>query len=147
MIGHNHIKENEVMVNSNMTGKTHLIVGTLTGIGCAYLENKLGLDMSLSKLLVVVGCAIGSLLPDIDIENSLLGRFIPGWLFWRHRTVTHSILFMIVIGIMGLVLKINLGFTAGMVVGIGTHLVLDAMTPRGLPYLLFPLIVRRGYRR
>lgn len=130
-----------------MTGKTHLIVGALTGIGCIYLEHKLRMDISSSKLLVVAGCAIGSLLPDIDTEHSLLGRFIPGWLFWRHRTVTHSIFFMLVLGIIGLLFKINLGFTIGMVVGIGTHLVLDAMTPRGLPYLLFPLIVRRGYRR
>lgn len=130
-----------------MTGKTHVIVGTLTGIGCIYLDKKLGMNIGSSKLLVVAGCALGSLLPDIDIENSLLGRFIPGWLFWRHRTVTHSIFFAIVVGLIGLLLNINVGFNVGVVVGIGTHLVLDAMTPRGLPYLLFPIIVRRGYRR
>ncbi len=135
------------MVNSSMTGKIHLAAGILTGVGIIYLENKLGIDISTSNLLLMVGCAVGSLLPDIDIDHSLLGRFIPGWLFWKHRTVTHSILFMIVIGVIGLLFKMNLGFTIGMVVGIGTHLVLDGMTPMGLPYLLFPLVVRRGYKK
>lgn len=130
-----------------MTGKTHLIAGVLTGIGMIYADNKLGTHMSTSNTLLLVGCAVGSLLPDIDIEQSLLGRFIPGWLFWRHRTVTHSIFFMIVIGIIGAVLKMKWELNIGLMVGIGTHLVLDAMTPRGLPYLLFPLIVRRGYRK
>ena len=130
-----------------MTGKTHLVAGIVTGIGMAYASNRFGISDGTSRGLLVVGCGVGSLLPDIDIETSLLGRFIPGWLFWRHRTVTHSIFFMGIIGMIGVLLKINVGLNLGVVVGIGTHLLLDAMTPRGLPYLLFPLVVKRGHRR
>ena len=130
-----------------MTGKTHLTVGTLTGIGVIYLKNKLGLDISASNILFVVGCGIGSLLPDIDIDNSMLGRYIPGWLFWEHRTATHSIFFMIAIGLIGLLFKMNLGLTIGIVAGIATHLILDGVTPMGLPYLLFPFVVKPVYKR
>lgn len=130
-----------------MTGKVHLTAGVLTGVGIICLENKLGINISISSLLFAVGCATGSLLPDIDIDNSMLGRFIPGWLFWEHRTVTHSIFFMIILGLIGIIFKINLGFTIGIVVGIATHLVLDSITPMGLPYLLFPFAVRRVYKK
>ena len=130
-----------------MTGKTHLTVGILTGIGVVYLKNKLGFDISGSNILFVVGCSVGSLLPDIDIDNSMLGRYIPGWLFWEHRTVTHSIFFMIAIGLIGLLFKINLGLTIGIVAGIATHLILDGMTPMGLPYLLFPFVVKKVYKK
>ncbi|QEH68698.1 metal-dependent hydrolase [Cellulosilyticum sp. WCF-2] len=130
-----------------MDGKTHLAAGIITGVGVVYLENKLGFEISPSNLLFIVGCAAGSLLPDIDIDNSMLGRFIPGWLFWEHRTVTHSIFFMVVLGLIGLLFKMDIGLIIGLVVGAATHLILDGITPMGLPYLLFPFVVKKTYRK
>lgn len=133
-----------------MDGKTHLAAGVVTGAGVIYLKNKLGVDINaLDSSLFVAGCSLGSLLPDIDIDNSMLGRFIPGWLFWEHRTVTHSLFFIGVVGLIGLILKINLALNIGIIVGIATHLILDGTTPLGLPYLMYPFKVnqvRKKYR-
>lgn len=123
-----------------MDGRTHLVAGVATGAAIVYVERKLGIEFNVGDVLLIGGCALGSLLPDIDIDNSLLGRFIPGWLFWEHRTVTHSLFFMLVVGILGVILHGNIGLIIGLCLGIGSHLILDGMTPMGLPYLLFPLL-------
>ena len=120
-----------------MDGKTHLATGILTGVSVVYARDKFGLDIS-EGILLVTGCGIGALLPDIDISNSLLGRFIPLWLFVEHRTITHSLLFMLVVCLLGLILKIPYSLNIGLLVGISTHLVLDGLTPMGIPYLLYP---------
>lgn len=131
-----------------MDGKTHLAAGIMTGIGVVCLKNKLDIDINaLDSALFVAGCSLGSLLCDIDIDNSMLGRFIPGWLFWEHRTVTHSFFFMLVVGIIGVVIRINTGLNIGIIVGIATHLILDSLTPMGLPYLLFPFITTKPYKK
>ena len=123
-----------------MDGRTHLVAGVLTGIGAGTLCNKLGIqDVNIS---LIAGSVLGSLLPDTDIENSMLGRFIPIWLFVEHRTITHSIFFIIIICILGFVLKLNIFLIVGLIAGIGSHLLLDSITPMGLPYLLYPF-----YRR
>lgn len=131
-----------------MDGKTHLGAGILTGISAIYLKNRFDLDINaLDSALFVVGCSVGSLLPDIDIEGSMLGRFIPGWLLWEHRTFTHSFLFMIIVGVIGALLKAPYLLLFGLCVGILTHLALDAITPMGLPYLYYPFIYNRSTRR
>lgn len=130
-----------------MDGKTHLVAGIAAGAGIVYLENKLGMEFNPSMIFLVGGCAFGSLLPDIDIDNSMLGRFIPGWLLWEHRTVTHSLFFLLVSGLIGLIFKYNLALSIGLMIGVGTHLILDAITPMGLPYFLFPFIVIEPYKK
>lgn len=120
-----------------MDGKTHLAAGILAGIGIATLSNKIGVqDMN---LVIVSGSTLGALLPDIDIDGSMLGRFIPLWLVCEHRTITHSLFFMVLAGIVGMILRLNIYFIMGLIVGIITHLILDGITPMGLPYLLYPL--------
>ena len=131
-----------------MDGRTHLVAGVLAGVGLVYLENKIGIDINgLDNALFVLGCGVGSLLPDIDIDTSLLGRFIPAWLLYEHRTVTHSLLFMLVVGILSFVLHASLALIIGLELGIGTHLILDAITPMGLPYLLYPFATRKTDRK
>lgn len=135
-----------------MDGRTHLVAGVATGLGAVYLKNKFNLNINeLDSALFVVGCGFGSLLPDIDIDNSLLGRFIPGWLLWEHRTFTHSLLFMLVVGVIGVLLGGPYSLIIGLWIGIMTHLILDAITPMGLPYLFFPFAYdrskKRSYRR
>ena len=130
-----------------MDGKTHLAAGIAAGAGIVYLQNKLGMEFNPSMIFLVCGCALGSLLPDIDIDNSMLGRIIPGWLLWEHRTVTHSLFFLFVAGLIGLLFKGNLVLSEGLMIGVGTHLILDGITPMGLPYLLFPFFTRERYKK
>lgn len=133
-----------------MDGKTHLLAGVVAGSGIVYLESKIGIDINdLNNTLLIAGCGVGSLLADIDIDNSMLGRFIPGWIFFEHRTVTHSIFFIGVVGLIGYLFNINLALNIGIMVGMVTHLLLDGTTPLGLPYLMFPFKVnqvRKKYR-
>lgn len=127
-----------------MNGKTHLAAGVIAGIGIMSLQNRYGIVLGEPIGMVVVGSGIGSLLPDIDIKNSMLGRFIPLWLFVEHRTITHSLMFVAVITGMAAIVQLNLSIVVGLCVGLITHLLLDSITPMGLPYLLYP-IKRRGY--
>ena len=123
-----------------MDGKTHLVIGLVAGAGCIYLENKFKVDINvMGNAKFLIGCAIGSLIPDTDIRNSMLGRFIPLWLLFEHRTVTHSILFVLIIGFISVVFGFGTMHSIGICVGAITHLALDAITPMGLPYIFFPL--------
>lgn len=125
-----------------MDGKTHLGAGLITGVSIAYARNKLGLYVG-NDLLIVTGCCIGSLLPDIDIPGSIIGHLllpisIPINSFFGHRTVTHSILFIGIVCLIGLLLKVPYSLNMGLFIGIATHLILDGLTPMGIPYLLYP---------
>lgn len=37
---------------------------------------------------------LGTLFPDTDTKKSLLGRYIPLWLFCKHRGATHTVWFL-----------------------------------------------------
>lgn len=118
-----------------MDGKTHLFAGVAAGIGLmAYLK----IEYEAIVPLVVVGSALGSLLPDIDSKTSMLGRFLPFYLIFSHRGFTHSLMFIAVTYIIATALHVPYIMIVGMIFGIVTHLILDAMTPMGLPCLLFP---------
>lgn len=121
-----------------MDGKTHLVAGVLAGIGIVALENKLGIGNNLDKVLLVAGCGLGSLLPDADHPEAPAGRILPIWIFFKHRTYTHSLFFMLLVGLLGLIFHINIWLTAGLVLGIFTHLLLDCTTPMGIRWF-YPL--------
>jgi inner membrane protein len=100
--------------------------------------------LSVDPGLAIVGC-IGSVglsrLPDYDLR-------VP---FLEHRGITHTILFLAVVtgalGGVGLLagnrldidptVTVGLGVVVG-IVGVGSHLLADALTPAGVP-LLWPL--------
>lgn len=111
-----------------MDGKTHLVAGTLAGIGIIALENKIGIGNNLDKVLLVCGCALGSLLPDADHPASPAGKIIPLWIFLKHRTYTHSLFFIAFIFLVGLIFHANLFFIIGVSIGAFTHLLLDSTT-------------------
>lgn len=132
-----------------MDGKTHLAAGVMTGIGAVYFKNKFDIDINvLDSTLFIIGCGFGSLLPDIDLPDSMLGHFVPFVsYFMEHRTITHSLFFMLVTVLIALVCKSPYSLIVGLCVGIGTHLLLDSITPMGLPYLLFPFHCRERYKK
>ena len=102
----------------------------------------------LNIFLLITSILLGSLLPDIDHPNSILGRYIP---FISkplnkhigHRSLTHSIFF-----ILSLVLAISLigfkVFAFGLGVGMLSHLLLDLFWPgsHGVAFL-YPFYKRR----
>lgn len=121
-----------------MDGKTHLVAGVLAGIGIVALENKLGIGNNLDKVLLVVGCGVGSLLPDTDHPEAPAGRILPLWIFFKHRTYTHSLFFVLSVGLIAVMFHANVWLTVGLVLGILTHLILDSTTHMGVNWI-YPL--------
>lgn len=85
-----------------MSGIVHLAVGVMVG-------KAVGMNVALS--------ALGSLLPDTDHRRSILGRWIPMWLFFKHRGFMHSIPALII----AYLIHPALGL------GYATHLLLDRL--------------------
>ncbi len=83
----------------------------------------------------LIGCYLGTILPDIDHDSSFLGR----WFWFKqsrvHRKFTHSILFCILSGLAGWIIKLSFGL--GIVSGSLLHLFTDSFTGK-LPYLYYP---------
>lgn len=111
-----------------MNGASHLVGGITSAVLLGYHRP--------SELVVV---AVASLLPDIDRQNSLIGRFIP--ILPRvlestvgKRTITHS---MFTCGMVTLLMKLLLPhFTALFLIGFISHVLLDL--PTGRVALLWP---------
>lgn len=122
-----------------MTGKTHIAGGIAAGLAYAYIS---GLDP-----VILTGAGIaGALIPDICHSGSKIGRKMPVTsrivnLIFGHRSFTHSLLFLV---IMAFLLKAFLPYdtiTAGIIVGMASHYILDMGTKRGIQ-LFFPIDFR-----
>ena len=69
------------------------------------------------------GLILGSVLPDIDSKKSLVGRHVPVLpRLLPHRTVTHGLAFMLLLGC----------FFSPLGMGIGLHILMDMCTPEGV---------------
>jgi len=113
-------------------------------------------------VVVIIANIVGALLPDIDQASNRLWDLLPGGnlvgkllrnLFLSHRTITHSILGVwLIYQLIGwLTPKIfNPLFVdtqkviIAVMIGYGSHLLLDSFTEEGLP-LLFPIKVNFGF--
>ncbi|WP_377888928.1 metal-dependent hydrolase [Alkalihalobacillus sp. R86527] len=130
-----------------MEGKTHLMGGLCIGAAAhSYYITEL---LTVPELFVFYGsCLFGALLPDICHPGSWTGRKAKLLSknisrFFGHRTITHSILFLI------LIYWLTSSFTfmfdeivqTGLLVGVASHLVLDALTVRGIQ-LFYPIPTR-----
>ena len=119
-----------------MRAATHLAFAGLTGV----VASGFGADLSTASGAAL---AVGSLLPDIDTQHSGLGRFIKpisGRIerVFGHRTITHSLLGVVIIGVLSLpVLWIYNPVWVWLLIGMLTHIVLDAGNITGVP-LLYP---------
>ncbi|MBQ8135650.1 MAG: metal-dependent hydrolase [Clostridia bacterium] len=100
-----------------MTGKTHLAAGITTAVF---------LCCNIPQITIV---ALGAVLPDIDHEKSALGHYVPIISkHIHHRTVTHSIFFLLICSAISPYLGI----------GVLTHIILDMFNTRGIQ-LFWPL--------
>lgn len=123
-----------------MTGKTHLAGGIAA---CAMIQHLTDVHSAEAATFMAAG-AVGALIPDICHAGSKIGRRFPllarvvQFLF-GHRTVTHSLWFLLV----AYALLSAYGgdyptIRDGLLIGMISHLILDAATVSGIQ-LLWPL--------
>lgn len=123
-----------------MRGTVHLALGVTTGaiIGYTLCDN-----MS-SAVMVSLGCAVGSIFPDIDSKTSMISRrFRVGSFIARlissHRELFHTpfniVLLWLVCSLMGLTFHIPIYLMIGFSIGNILHLLQDTCTKRGIRWL------------
>jgi len=121
-----------------MTGKTHIIGGITASLAFAQTSNY-------ETVLLVGAGVVGALIPDICHGGSKIGRKLPllskiiSSLF-GHRSFTHSLLFLFLMGILLNSFVTNESIVAGILVGMASHYVLDMATKNGIK-LLYPIKV------
>ncbi|SET83604.1 inner membrane protein [Natronincola peptidivorans] len=93
------------------------------------------MPLEISTYIFLMSALFGSVLPDADHKSTRVGKVIPLWLFFKHRTVTHSI---IIILLMVLVTKINYYVGYGLFIGVSSHILSDLFTVNGCPFF-YPL--------
>lgn len=119
-----------------MTGKTHIMAGITATTTIAAMT-----DAYQPEWFIAAGAA-GGLLPDICHSGSKIGRRFPALsrvvnTIFGHRTFTHSLLFLALLALILSKAGSNPSITAGLLVGMVTHLILDATTKQGIK-LLYP---------
>lgn len=129
-----------------MNGKAHCIGGVVAGVAATYLGFKY--DIDIQPLYVMSGALLGGLLPDIDHPKSSLGKWFPlsGIIYSTvgHRTLTHSFIFMILMGFLFSILNASLG--AGVVAGILSHMFLDMLFCKGKGVALFYPVIKDKFK-
>lgn len=119
-----------------MTGKTHLVGGVASGMALASVT-------PYDPTTLVIAGAVGGLLPDICHGGSKIGRKMPILskiinTIFGHRTFTHSLLFLLLAWLLlELLIPVD-AIKIGVLVGMVSHLILDAATKNGIK-LLYPL--------
>lgn len=128
-----------------MTGKVHCICGVSAAAAAAicFIPTLDILGTTVYPILGVVAAFPGSLLPDIDIQQSKAGSKVK-WLskHLKHRGITHTLLFPALLAVLfffvkdiPLVPSLIFGFEIGYV----AHIVADLFNKKGVP-LLWPVI-------
>jgi len=126
--------------------RTHLSFGLFVGT-CVLIEvSNYYFHLRSPKVIYIFlsAVALGSLLPDIDEPNSLIGRKLfflsyPINIIFRHRMFTHSFLFVIILSFLLFILNhyyTNQIFYIGIVIGIVAHILGDMHTKGGCPVFL-----------
>ena len=129
-----------------MKKNTHIIGGLTLALVLEKVFFK-DLDKATIKIAIDLGMyysfsVLGSLLPDIDKKNSSLGKKFPKVSTMLnktvgHRTMTHSIPFVLLVYILLYYININEYITNGITIGILSHILLDLMNRQGV-CLLYP---------
>lgn len=132
-----------------MRGKSHLIQGAALG----FVATQLGDFNEINTVVFISSCIFGSLLPDLDIETSTIGRELPPVSrivnrCFGHREVWHTpfvgfliftaLFFLTKIFGMTIILPGLVGFFLGWL----GHLHLDSYTASGIMWL-YPFTKKR----
>ncbi|OYT36207.1 hypothetical protein B6U91_01705 [Candidatus Pacearchaeota archaeon ex4484_71] len=116
-----------------MYARTHLVVALFLSL--VFLHSAGGVVFLSATLFF-------ALFPDVDSQNSWIGKkkiFKPVRFFTKHRGVLHSSSFMLFLGI--IIYFLFPSVFEGFLLGYGSHLILDSLTPRGIK-LFWPLDLR-----
>jgi inner membrane protein len=121
-----------------MKGRTHILFGLLLSL--ALLEYVFMYNLFTSIVFVCV-VLFASILPDIDYHKSMLGKYF----FYLNYGCTHRGFLHSVWGILLVVLLLILCLSTGLPlfiiyafgIGMFSHLILDALNPKGI-HLFFP---------
>lgn len=126
-----------------MTGRDHIICGVAAYVAVwAIAPGALEAPDLVASVVGGAGAVLGSLLPDADSEDSILGRYVH--LPFEHRTWTHAVWFPILITVLAGVFGGLLGALLwGTAVGYWMHLAMDSLGRAGVCWL-YPL---NGYKR
>lgn len=105
-----------------MSGRTHVLIPA--GIAAVLFD---------SDPLLVLTAGIAGLVPDIDEPYSVIGQrlwFFAWWIKYLcgHRTMSHSLLMVGVVSVLGLLFLIPPVYVCAMALGLGSHLVLDGLS-------------------
>ena len=90
------------------------------------------------------GIALGALLPDIDQQDSILGRFNPFAKMLKHRTITHTLWAALLITFLCLHFGQRQPLWWGVALGYWLHLIEDSLSSEGVTWL-YPLTHRHGH--
>ncbi|MEK4760838.1 metal-dependent hydrolase [Viridibacillus sp. FSL E2-0187] len=119
-----------------MTGNTHILGGITAGLAFAQISNY-------DPLILIGSSVVGALIPDICHSGSKIGRTfritskIVNKIF-GHRSFTHSLLFLLLMSFVMNTYISNESITAGVLLGMVSHYILDMATKNGIK-LFFPL--------
>ncbi len=105
-----------------MSGRTHVLIPA--GIAAILFD---------SDPLLVLTAGIAGLVPDIDEPYSVIGQrlwFLAWWIKYLcgHRTMSHSLLMVGVVSVLGLLVLIPPVYVCAIAIGLGSHLVLDGLS-------------------
>ncbi|MDQ0337382.1 inner membrane protein [Caldalkalibacillus uzonensis] len=146
-----------------MVASTHESFGLMWGLLTIMFMQSSGTlpftdPLSYGFFLILV--LIGSIFPDIDKFRSRLGRklwFLSAFIsvLFSHRGFTHSLLFIVIMGVSSLwvtqALDVHPVYALGWTLGVACHVAGDFMTKGGVallyPYkkrFAFPLSIRTG---
>lgn len=133
-----------------MTGKTHAACGAAAMLALTVLHRS-ALPIGAETYTPAIGLltvVVGSYAPDVDLKSSTMGqRFRLLAHLFRHRGLTHTLLFpaLLTLLMMGLkaqgvavVPELLLGFNVGWV----AHIVADAFNHKGVP-ILWPIVRKK----
>ena len=120
-----------------MTGNTHILGGIASSLAFVQITHYY------DPIIVVGASVFGSLLPDICHTGSKIGKTFPTIskivnIVFGHRTLTHSLLFLMIMAIVMTRYIANESIIAGIIIGIISHYVLDMFTKKGI-MLFFPI--------
>ncbi|MFP7334030.1 metal-dependent hydrolase [Shouchella clausii] len=125
-----------------MTGKTHMIGGV---VACQAMDT-IVFSGAHGWVYYAAGL-VGAVLPDICHTHSKIGRRFPVLsktiaTIFGHRTFTHSLLFLLLASIvLRWLFPENDAVQTGVLIGIASHYLLDALTVRGIRFF-YPANIR-----
>jgi inner membrane protein len=143
-----------------MTARTHdaIAFASLITVAAFYQPDQLNLS---TLIVAVIAADVGAAIPDLDTAGNRLWHMLPAGerigkylrrVFYKHRTITHSLLGGIILYKLLEVMLFNFLnpdfldpqlILAATMIGFVSHLAADSLTREGIP-LFFPLRIAVG---